>query len=76
MYKVVHVKTQEEADSVYNILDRKIYSEMIRAHGECIIYFDNHSGFDKIISFSANKHLLYTYEQFLELKGITKKTNK
>lgn len=75
MYKVVHVKTQEEADSVYNILDRKIYSEMIRAHGECIIYFDNHSGFDKIISFSANKHLLYTYEQFLELKGITIKTN-
>lgn len=75
MYKVVHVKTQEEANSVYDILNRKKYPEMIKDHGECIIYFDNHSGFDKLSSFSANRHLLYTYEQFLELKGITIKTN-
>lgn len=76
MLNVVHVKSQSEIDEVYKILDRKIYNEMFKNYGECIIYFDNHSGFDRFSSYKPKSHKLYSFEEFLILKGITIKTNK
>lgn len=76
MLNVVHVKSQLEIDEVYKILERNLYREMFRDYGECIIYFGNNSGFDRFSSYVSTKHKLYSFEEFLILKGITIKTNK
>lgn len=76
MLNVVHVKNQLEIDEVYKILKRNPYKEMFKDYGECIIYFDNHSGFDRFSSYKPKSHKLYSFEEFLILKEITIKTNK
>jgi len=71
----VHVITQEQANQAYEILGKNPYFKMIEDHGECIIYLDGR-GFDKLALGVRKGWKIYSFEEFLIIKGITNKTNK
>jgi hypothetical protein len=71
----VHVITQEQANQAYEILGKNPYGNMIKANGDCVVYLDGR-GFDSIDFARRNGNKIYSFEEFLIIKGITIKTNK